>query len=39
MRFEGTENYWTMAIVCLHNGAANRILEAGLNPKDFGIDY
>ena len=37
--FEGQDCYWTMAIVCLHNGAAHRILEAGLNPKDFGLEY
>ena len=36
---EGQDIYWAMALACLHNGAANRLLEIGLNPKDFGIDY
>lgn len=37
--FEGQDNHWDMAIFALQNAAANRIVEAGLNPKDFGLDY
>ena len=37
--FKGQDNYWDMAMFALQNAAANRILEAGLNPKDFGLEY
>ena len=37
--FEGTVYYWDMATFSLKNSAALRIVEAGLNPKDFGLDY
>lgn len=37
--FWGQENHWSMAIFALQMAAANRIVEAGLNPKDFGLEY
>lgn len=37
--FDGQEVYWDMAIFALQNAAANRIVEAGLKPADFGLDY
>jgi hypothetical protein len=37
--FKGQEVYWNMAIFALQNAAAMRIVEAGLNPKDFGLEY
>ena len=37
--FEGQANHWDMAIFALQNAAASRIVEAGLKPSDFGLDY
>jgi len=37
--FEGETNYWELALYILRDHAAFRILEAGLKPEDFGIDY
>jgi hypothetical protein len=41
--FEGESNYWELAFYVLREHAAFRILEAGLNPENFGlrpgIDY
>lgn len=37
--YEGTEEFWLMAIFALQNAAAMRLVEHGLNPKDFGLDY
>jgi hypothetical protein len=36
---EGTADFWEAAMFSLRNDAAFRILEAGLKPEDFGIDY
>jgi hypothetical protein len=37
--YKGTVYYWDMAFMALQNGAAGRILEKGLDPQDFGLEY
>ena len=37
--YRGTVYYWDMAYMALQQGAVFRILEKGLDPADFGIEY
>lgn len=37
--YRGTVYYWDMAFMALQQGATHRILEKGLDPADFGIEY
>ena len=37
--YEDTEEFWAKVLLLIPTSAGMRIAEAGLKPRDFGVDY
>ena len=36
---DGSEEFWANMFSCLNDSAGNRLIEAGFNPADAGVEY